>query len=126
MSVDFTAWLGVSGSGLAQTDAAARAVAAWNRIQDKPTGLAFRTQAGTFLDEQTVRIESDSSSSASTSQAGKAATRRVVVFGVRDHPTETDTDLKPGYRFVYDEVEFRVMSIIKTIGEVQGFAEATP
>lgn len=124
MALDFTAWLGTSGPGLYLSEANARAAAAWNRIQDKATGVAFRTQTGSTLPQQTVRIESDSSSSASTSQAGKAATRRVVVFGVRDHASEDDTDIEAGYRFVLDSAEYRVMSVIVTIGEVQGIAEA--
>jgi len=104
--------------------AANRAAAAWNRINDKPTSVAFKNQAGTILSAQTVRIEYDNKPSESESVAGQTAVRKLIVFGVRNHGTITDTNIAEGYRFVYLSSEYRVMTVITTIGEIQGIAEA--
>lgn len=125
MSADLSAWLSAGNSALRPTaNEAQRAALAWRRINDKPASIAFRTQAGSTLAAQAVRIESDSNASQSMSDAGKAATRRIVIFGVRNHETVTDTDIEAGYRFVYGSSEYRVVSVVATLGEVQGVSEA--
>ena len=123
MAIDIGAWLSTGGGGPAG-QAATRAALAWRRIQDKPSSLAFRTPAGVTLAAQSVRVENDSNASPTTSTAGKSAARRVVVFGVRDHATEADTDVAVGYRFVLNSEEFRVEDIILTLGEVQALCQA--
>lgn len=117
--IDIGAWLS-SGGGEPAAQEATRAALAWKRIQDKPASVAFRTPAGTILAAQPVRIESDSSASATMSTAGKNAARRVVVFGIRNHSSLDDTDLAEGYRFVHEGQELRCESVITTLGEVQG------
>lgn len=127
MTINLSAWLSDAGD-LAATPTATeeqRAAAAYRRILDKPSSVAFKTPAGTTLPAQTVRIESDSAASAATSEAGMAPTRKVVIFGVRNHATQSDTDIKEGYRFISGNDEYRVTDIINTLGEVQALAEAT-
>lgn len=123
MAVDIGAWLSTGGGGPAG-QAATRAALAWRRIQDKPTSVAFRTPSGSTLSAQSVRVENESSASPTMSAAGKSAARRVVVFGIKGHATEADTDVAEGYRFILGGDEYRVQSIVLTIGEVQAFAEA--
>lgn len=125
--VNLSAWLSDAGD-LAATPTATeeqRAALAWRRINDKPTEVAFRTPAGTTLSAQTVRIEPDSSAGMATSEAGAGQVRKAVVFGVRNHATIADTVMDDGYRFVLDGDEYRCVGILKTLGEIQGYFEAT-
>lgn len=121
------AWLADAGDLAATPTAveAQRAVLAHRRILDKPTSVTFRTPAGATLAAQTVRVESDSNASQATSAAGQGAVRRVVVFGVKGHPTVAATIMEEGYRFVLQNDEYRIVEVIDTIGERQGIAEAT-
>lgn len=118
--VSFAAWLG-QGDAIS---AAERAALAWRRIQAKPSSVAFKSPAGATLTAQTVRIESDSSASPAESAAGLAPRRKVVLFGIRQHATLADTDMKEGYRFVLGSDEYRIMDVIDTIGERQAICEA--
>ena len=120
MGVDFSLWL----SDTAAIPASGRAAAAWARINDKPTSVTFRKPDGTDLDAQTVRLEYDSRVSESESPAGQTPVRKLIIFGVKDHDTVTDTDIGEGYRFNYQSDAYRVVDIIYTIGEVQAVAEA--
>lgn len=123
MAIDISSWLSTGGGGPAG-QAATRAALAWRRIQDKPSSIQFRTPAGSTLSAQTLRVENDSTASPTMSTAGKSAARRVVVFGIRNHSSLSDTDIKPGYRFTLWDEEFRVQAIVLTIGEVQAMCEA--
>lgn len=126
MSVDFNTWLGAPGSDLsplATTAAAQRAVAAWKRISDKPTSVAFRKPDDTDLAAQSVRLEFDDSARRAESEAGRGTVRRLIIFGVKDHPTVTDTDVRKGYRLIHDGGEYTVVSVIDSIGERQAIAE---
>jgi hypothetical protein len=100
----------------------ARAVGAWNRIQRNPVSVVV-VRDGTALDAQIVRIESDSTARQIASDAGRAGAMRRVVYGVRDHPTIDDSDLRSGDRFMYDGVLHEIVQIAIVPGEVQGFAE---
>lgn len=125
--VNFSVWVG-DGGDLAATPTATeaqRAALAWRRINDKPSSVVFRTPAGTTLAAQTVRIEPDSAAGMATSEAGAGQVRKAVVFGVRNHATVTDTVLDDGYRFVLDGDEYRCVGILKTLGEIQGYFEAS-
>lgn len=125
--VNLSAWLSDAGDLAATPTAteAQRAALAWRRINDKPTEVAFRTPAGTTLDAQTVRIEPDSVAGMATSEVGAGQVRKAVVFGVRNHATQSDTVMDDGYRFVLDGDEYRCVGILKTLGEIQGYFEAT-
>jgi hypothetical protein len=123
VDIDVGAWLSSGGGGPAAQEAT-RAALAWRRIQDKPSSVAFRTPAGATLSAQDVRIESDSASSMSMSTAGTAGARKIVIFGIRNHQTLADTDIKEGYRLILAGDEYRVQAIVLQLGEVQAFAEA--
>jgi hypothetical protein len=86
--------------------------------------VAFKNAAGTTLAAQTVRVEVDNTASPAESAAGVAPRRRVIVYGVRNHPTLTDTDIREGYRFVLDNDVLRCVDVIITLGEIQGIFES--
>lgn len=127
MTISLSAWLSDAGDlvGIPTATEQLRAALAWRRINDKPSSVAFKTPAGVTLAAQTIRVESDSSASPATSEAGMAPTRKVVLFGVRNHATVADTIVDEGYRFVGGGDEYRVVAIINTLGEVQALAEAS-
>lgn len=105
------------------------AILAWNRILMDPTTVNFRNASGTKIGEQDVRLESDNRASFVESAAGVAPKRKLIIFGIRDHPTEPDTDMKEGYYFnlTADPADrYTIIDIIDTVdGEVQGIAEAS-
>lgn len=100
-----------------------RAALAMSAIYDKPTAIRFKTDAGVWLDEQLLRVEYDNTTSAAASDAGVGAERKLILFGIRDHGTLPDSDIAEGYRFVYRQHEYAVISVITTIGEIQATAE---
>lgn len=124
---DMSAWLGVGGdlASVPTETEAQRAARAWRRINDKPTSVVFRKPDGTTLAAQTVRLESDNSASLSESEAGAAPRRKLIIFGVHNHATVTDTNIAEGYRFVSGNDLYRVVDVIDTLGERQGVAEST-
>jgi hypothetical protein len=102
-----------------------RASQAWRRISMKPLSVVFRTPTGTRLAAQLVRVESDNTATPSESTAGSAPKRKVIIYGVINHPTVPDVDMKEGYIFVYHNDEYRCVDIIQTLGEIQGIWETT-
>lgn len=123
MTLDFSSWLGSSSDFT--PDAAVRAVAAWSRIQDKPeTITVYRNRVAQA--EQTVRIEYNTETRETAGDSGGTSSMRLlVVFGVKDHPTVADTDLKRGDLFTHEDTDYRIVNVITTMGEVQARAEAT-
>ena len=119
--VDFSLWL----SDTTAIDVNGRAAAAWKRINDKPASVAFKKPDGTVLAAQTVRLEYDNRASESEAVSGRTPVRKLIIFGVRDHTTVTDTDVAEGYRFVLSGDEYRVVDTIETLGEIQAVCEAT-
>lgn len=120
MAVNIDLWL----SDTTAIDANGRAAAAWNRINDKPTSVAFKKPDGAVLAAQTVRLEYDNNASQSEDVSGETAVRKLIVFGVREHSTVTDTDVAEGYRFIYRNDEYWCVDTILTIGEIQAIFEA--
>jgi hypothetical protein len=106
-------------------DAAKRAANAWRRIQDKPTAVTFRTPAGVTLAAQTVRVEVDNRATMLESAAGAAPQVRLIVFGLKGHVSIAETIMEEGFRFVLNNDEYRIESVIETIGERQGVAVST-
>ncbi len=104
-----------------------RALEAWQRIGDQPTTITIQRGAVT-LDPQTVRIEiGDSAREDLDLRSGLDITpgvQRAIVFGVRQHPTEPDTDIQRGDRFVIGLTEYEVIGVISAPGEVQAICEA--
>jgi hypothetical protein len=120
----FDNWLGVTGT----IDETVRAICAWNRIGRDSTSLElYRDATGTTLDAQTVRVEMSELKNMPGSEPNLArgATRDVVVFGVVNHPTQDDTDIHAGDRFLYEGDEFVVRDVNVLPGEVQAYCERT-
>lgn len=123
--INFDAWLGTAGSPIVQPiPATDRAALAWSRILDRPTSIVLRTAAGVNRAAQTVRIESDNRSSLANSAAGSAPRMAVIVYGIRNHATLTDTAMAEGDRFVLNSDSYRIEDVILQIGELQGVAVA--
>lgn len=96
----------------------------WAVINDNPVSLTFRTGAGTPVSAQTVRVDSDNSASDAESTSGVAPRRKLVITGVKGHPTVADTDVKKGYTFLLNGLQYRVVDVLPGIvGEVQAIAE---
>lgn len=83
---------------------------------------------GVLLPAQTVRIESGSANEVAA-EPGKAAKRKITVFGVVGHPTVADTDMRRGDRFSYNatptgRLNYRIIHVDLTqIGQSQSEAE---
>jgi hypothetical protein len=108
-----------------QIDTGIKAAEAFRRISARPATAVFRTPNGTRLAGQIVRIESDNSATPGESTAGSAPVRKVIIFGIKNHPTLPDTNMKEGYVFVYEGDEYKCVDVITTRGEIQGIWEAT-
>lgn len=110
---------------IAATRTVQRAKDAWRRISQKPLSIVLKPSSGADRAAQTVRVESDNSATLAESAAGAAPRRKVIVFGVRDHPTISNTVIVEGDRFVYLNDLYRCVDTIITLGEIQGIFEAT-
>lgn len=100
-----------------------RASDAWSRIQDKPTSITV-TRGATELSPQTVRVEWDNTGAEKTGQAGGiSSSRKVIVFGVRGHATESNTNLSRDDRFAFNGLIYRVIDVMVTMGEIQARCE---
>lgn len=108
---------------LSPMSAAYRAKRAWMRINDKPTSITI-ARGASDLPAQTVRVELDSIANDVNGDHAVPGVQKCVVFGIKDHATLPDTDIQTGDRFVVDDVEYVVISIINTIGEIQAVGEA--
>lgn len=113
----------------ALSGAASRAASEWRRILDRPSSIVISRGQGTrarTLAAQTVRLESDDTSSVRQSQAENmvVGVQHVTVFGIRDHATRADTDIERSDRFFIDGVTYEVISIMTPPGEVQAICEA--
>lgn len=104
------------------SDAAARAAAAWERIQDHARQIVI-LRGELDLAPQTVRIEQVQMAQELSGGAGVAVTQTVVVMGVADHPVVPDLDIRRGDRFVIDGAEYRVVDVNRYPGEVQAMTE---
>lgn len=100
-----------------------RAADAWRRIQDKSTSITLK-RGTTVLDAQTVRIEFSSGASEQSGPTTTPGFLNVTIFGVKNHPTVSDTDIQRGDRVVLGNTEYEVVGVIASIGEVQAFCEA--
>ena len=105
----------------------ARAIDASARISDQPVQITIR-RGVEDLAVQTVRVEYGSSAREDLDVRRGLnvlpGVQRAVVFGVRNHPTAADTDIRRGDRFVLGATEFEVIAVIVAAGEVQAFCEA--
>lgn len=95
------------------------------RIMAKPTDINV-LRGTTFLASQTVRIEGRATSATfGDVQVTNSNTymRDATVFGVRDHPTLPDLDIKVGDKFGYNDATYRVVGVTLHRGEIQAAAE---
>lgn len=104
--------------------ATARAADAWQRIQDKPTSITIRRN-GVAQDAQTVRIEFDDTAVERLGDNAVPGRQTVVIFGIRNHATLDDTDIKPGDAFFFENKNYQILSRIDTTGEIQAIGQAT-
>ena len=109
----------------AALDADHRAALAWRRIGEKPSSITLK-RAATLLSAQTVRIEYSETMREHRGPSGNAMLRDLVVFGVRNQPAAAvvDTDIRANDRFVLNGIEYQVMDLVTTLGEVQAHCEA--
>lgn len=109
-------------------DEEVRAVAAWQRILDKPTTVAFFNRAVNGSNGQTLRVEWKTVSNREQfGGAGTTATtQRVTLFGVKDHPDPDveDSDIEINDQFVIGDVAFIVQEVVEYPGEIQARCEA--
>ena len=118
---NFDAW---RSAGTEAIDSVSRAVEAWRRIQRNPTSVVLRRGA-LNLTAQTVRIEPErAQAQVGDLPIGEKPRTRAIVFGVKGHPSVSDTDVSHGDRFVYLDMEYRVVSINAYVGELQAQCEA--
>jgi hypothetical protein len=101
-----------------------RAREVWRAIEGKPFLVIFRTPGGLKLDPQVVRIEYDPVNRKEVDESGLGWGRRVGVFGVRNHPSQPDTDIQQGYRFIYEGREYTINDLFFMPGEIQARGEA--
>lgn len=107
---------------IARPEATSRAVAAWNRILDKPSIIRV---VGSATD-QTARIEYDNANSRPVQgETAKSSLRTLVIFGVKGHPDPAviDTELVTGNRILFDAgdglEEYEIRDVVLTHGELQ-------
>lgn len=118
---DFNDWIG---TGVFGPNTTARAVRAWNRIRDREALVTIK-RGGSTVAAQTVRIEPDTASNEVSGDGGGSSSRQMAtVFGVKDHPTVSDTDIQRGDQFAYNAAIYRVVSVVYPPGEVQARCEA--
>lgn len=102
-----------------------RAEASWARIQEKPFSVVIVRGTSTTLAAQTVRLEySNQMPSEPSGGAGTSSKQTVILFGVRGHATVADTNVMRGDRFAVSGVQYRVVAVVLTLGEVQATCEA--
>lgn len=120
---DFVSWM----SGENFIDAPSRAVEIWNEIQDRPTSVVL-IRAGVNQPAQTMRVEAGPSPAqrpaGGNPQLSTQGVLTMTVFGVRNHPTIPDTDIRRNDRFVVGGTEYRVMNVVLYTGGVQAAGEA--
>lgn len=119
--IHFNRWLRFN--PLSYADVEVKAERAWQHINEKATTIVVQ-RGSSFLSAQTVRIEylrGSASGSERYSPLRTAFEADVVIFGIRDHESEDDTDLREGDRFVVNNREIEVTAIVITDGELQAY-----
>lgn len=119
---------------LAEMPTANRAVLRQLRIGWEPVEVVFTVprvveKDGTVtpaydLAAQTVRVRYQTRALIEQGTAGLAPVLYAIVEGVRDHPTENDTDMEEGYTFTHNGDRFRITDTILIPGGIQGIARA--
>lgn len=119
MSIDFNAWVSANQGSSLRT-----AEDVWALIQLKPVGITIHRGAMDIA-EQTVRVTfSNAERVIKGESSAMSAYRDAVVFGVKGHPTVTDTDIKRGDEFTVYGRGLKVIDMIEVAGGIQAFCEA--
>ena len=114
-------WYGISGA----IDAANRAARTWGLILRDPTSVVI-DRDGANLPAQTVKLTRDDGAIkwvGGDSAVGKSAKRDMVIFGIKDHSVETDTDLKTGDRFAIGKTRYEISDVVEVPGGIQAGAQ---
>jgi hypothetical protein len=117
---DNALWMNAGVDGI---DSKHRAVRAWMRILRHPTEIVVY-RSGVARSAQTVRIELSSGGGEQSGDTAKVGVQSVVVYGIQGHPTELDTDLARGDKFVWSGKEYEITTLLNPPGEVQAFGDA--
>lgn len=123
---DLSKWRGSSRRVIGNIVPSERASDAWRRIQRDPQVITF-VRGGAELPPQTVRVVMGTETNEREGTVGDGVRRVGYIFGVRSHPTVSDTDIKAGDRFAVnvgtDEVPQWVSYTVRDVdyrpGEVQ-------
>jgi hypothetical protein len=120
--IDFGGWMR-GGASIVKAQAPLRAEIERMRILDKDTDIELLRE-GIRLDSQTVRIEWDDISADATDASGDSTRRVAIIFGIQGHPSLPDTDIKTWDTFVFEDVEYTVVSVNKRMhGVIQAECE---
>lgn len=99
---------------------------AWKLIQRNPASIEIVRDTSTTLDAQTVRIETSNAQVERKGESGAVGVMvDAVVFGIRNHPTEPNTNIKRNDLFAYEGQQYRVMYINLVVGGIQAHCEVT-
>jgi len=122
--LDFDGWLALNELDNAG-EIRQRANDAWIRIQQRPSSVVLlRGNPAVAQTAQTMRVEHDSTVTETEGGGGKSSSQRVFLFGIKGHRTLPNTSILTGDRFVIAGTQYRVITVIDQIGEVQAIAEA--
>jgi hypothetical protein len=104
-------------------DPAFRAARAWLRINDKPSSITIVRDGVADLAAQTVRVEVNPIGETVSPALGSLGQGSVTVYGIRQHATLPDTDIRRGDRFLLGGRVYRITNVIDTLGERQATGE---
>lgn len=127
MSLNFGSLIANAASRFSPTQWSLKAQVEWARILEKPVDVQFtREGSDTPLDPQTVRLEMDGRlPSQIDDDSGISSESRLTIFGVRGHPDIDDLDVKIWDTFVYEDVEYTVLTVNRVIvGQIQAYCAA--
>jgi len=110
-------------SPIGQINGEARAERAWKRIQRSPSRVVF-VRNGVTQAVQTLRVELGNGGSSVGLPTGTIGVQGGVIYGIRDHKTLPDTNVKRLDRVVIEGKEYTVETIVKPPGEIQAFVVA--
>lgn len=122
MSIAYTAWLEDQSRGFTISEAV-RAVDHWNMILDEGQEITIWRDS-VEQDPQRLRIEPANFSieNIGGSDIGEVNLRFLTVFGVKDHPTIADADLRKGDLFLYEGQDYEIENVITHPGTIQARA----
>ncbi len=120
MTNGFNAWR--AANSLSPAGENRRAIGAWKIIQRNATSITL-WRGDTPLSPQTVHVSHDPSASVlgdvSSGEINESYERGVTVFGVKGHPTVSDTDIQTGDEFELNGESYRITDVVFYTGSIQ-------